>query len=417
MKFNPFTPTRIVGPGMFSGRYEELKAIEQFLYQAKHNNPQHFLIQGERGIGKSSLFLYVEALAGGTIPGVEGENFKFVTISIDLGGCLSDIDILRALARGAKRAFADLDVLTEKGKKLFDWLTNWEVLGVKFGKNPEDYDFQNLTDDLVYQIGLVLKDVDFDHDGLLILIDEADQPPDAANLGMFVKLFTERLTKQGSNNVALGLAGLPVVLTRLKNSHESTPRLFHTMLLEPLENDERKRVLEIGLENAQERNHNETKVTPNAANLIASLSEGYPHFVQQFAYSSFEADKDDMIDTSDVEEGAFAENGAIHQLGRKYFDEMYYGRIGSDDYRKVLNTMADFGDAWITRKQLIKDSKLKDGTVSNAINALKARDIIVVDDAKQGRYRLPSKSFAAWINAIKTVGARTQTDPSLFDEN
>jgi len=67
MKFNPFKPNSIVTPGMFSGRAHELRAIEQCLYQAKHGNPQHFLLEGERGIGKSSLLLFVHQLANGTI--------------------------------------------------------------------------------------------------------------------------------------------------------------------------------------------------------------------------------------------------------------------------------------------------------------------------------------------------------------
>ena len=48
---------------MFTGRLVELHTIEQSLFQAKNGNPQHFLIEGERGIGKSSLLLLAEILA------------------------------------------------------------------------------------------------------------------------------------------------------------------------------------------------------------------------------------------------------------------------------------------------------------------------------------------------------------------
>jgi hypothetical protein len=56
VKFNPFQPNKIVAPGMFAGRLPEINSIEQALFQAKNGNPQHFLLQGERGIGKLSLF-------------------------------------------------------------------------------------------------------------------------------------------------------------------------------------------------------------------------------------------------------------------------------------------------------------------------------------------------------------------------
>lgn len=137
--------------------------------------------------------------------------------------------------------------------------------------------------------------------------------------------------------------------------------------------------------------------------LIADMSEGYPHFVQQFAYSAFEEDKDNEISESDVLLGAHKENGALSQLGAKYFNELYYGRIGSNDYRLVLNAMAEFSDAWIHRKLITKQSGVKETTVNNALNAMKARNIILVDETRAGYYRLPTKSFAAWINAIKSI--------------
>lgn len=55
LKYNTFRPNNIITPGMFVGRLEEINAIERCLFQAKNGNPQHFLVQGERGIGKSSL--------------------------------------------------------------------------------------------------------------------------------------------------------------------------------------------------------------------------------------------------------------------------------------------------------------------------------------------------------------------------
>ena len=67
----------MVGPGMFVGRGDEIRTVEKCLYQAKNGNPQHFLIQGERGIGKSSLFLYVKATAAQGRAMASGTTFDF----------------------------------------------------------------------------------------------------------------------------------------------------------------------------------------------------------------------------------------------------------------------------------------------------------------------------------------------------
>jgi hypothetical protein len=234
-------------------------------------------------------------------------------------------------------------------------------------------------------------------------------------LGEFCKNFTERLSRKSCNNVVLGLAGLPTLLSKLRDSHESSPRLFTTMLLEPLLPQERIAVIERGIADANKKNAVQTAITESAKQLISDLSEGYPHFLQQFAFSAFQQDLDDTIDRIDVLNGAFEENGALSQLGAKYFTEMYHLKIASDDYRHVLNTMAVYSDQWVSRRHLIEQSGLPKSTVTNALNALKARNIIVSDDSRKGRgfYRLPTKSFAAWINAIKSASAQAQESGSI----
>lgn len=101
MKFNPFRPDGMVAPGMFTGRLEEIEAIEQSLFQAKNGNPHHFLIQGERGIGKSSLFFYVQIMASGDSRPPR-PSLKFITVSVDLIGAETQFDIIRCVGRGLK---------------------------------------------------------------------------------------------------------------------------------------------------------------------------------------------------------------------------------------------------------------------------------------------------------------------------
>lgn len=174
--------------------------------------------------------------------------------------------------------------------------------------------------------------------------------------------------------------------------------------------------VERGLETARQKNGFETAITDEAMTLLCELSEGYPHFIQQFAYAAFATDTDNHIDVTDVIDGAFKENGAIAQLGQKYFNEMYFGRINSGEYRKVLDAMAKYSDGWVWRQTLVQEAGVKATTLNNALNTLKTKSIIVADDSRQGYYKLPTKSFAAWINAIRSVEAKSEDDASdLFE--
>ena len=173
-------------------------------------------------------------------------------------------------------------------------------------------------------------------------------------------------------------------------------------------------MVERGLQEAIEKNGFEVQITPDALDLIAELSEGYPHFIQQFSYCAFAQDDDNVIDSVDVVTGAYDENGALMQLGSKYFSEMYNARISSDDYREVLGTIAKYSDNWAARKDIIAESGVSESNVTNALNALKTRNIIIQDDSRRGFYRLPTKAFAAWINASRSVDIQTDGSPTLF---
>lgn len=406
MKFNPFRPNGMASPGMFSGRREELETVERCLFQTKHGNPQHFLIEGERGIGKSSLLLFVDLLASGGVEGISGENFRFLVVLADLGKCQTFFDVVRSVGVALRVALAKEEKLREAAKTVWEFLTNWEALGVKFKKDRPEEDEAMLIDGLVSSIVDVLARAGNSLDGVAILIDEADAPSEEAGLGSFTKLFSERLARTQCNRCVVGLAGLPSLLPKLRASHESSPRVFETMSLKPLEVSERWEVVERGLGEANRKNPNTTNVTDEAFDLLAHLSEGYPHFIQQFSYCAFEEDNDDIIDAADVVNGAFKENGALAQLGHKYFSKMYFHQINSDNYRTVLNVMAKHGDEWSSRQDILAQARISDSNVNNALKALKEREIIIQDENRRGFYRLPTRSFAAWINAINSVEER-----------
>lgn len=400
MKFNPFVPFGIAFPGMFIGRFDEIEAIEQALFQTKNNNPQHLLISGERGIGKSSLLNYADLIARGEI-NVEALEFNFLTVSTDLAGVQTQGGIVKQIGRELKSKLRSHENLKEKAKLVWEFLSNWEILGVAYRGKEEEIDPDEALDDLVSLFVDISETRNFD--GIAVLLDEADTPPVEAGLGEFLKIVTERLAKRGCNDVLFLLAGQSILVQKLRDSHESSLRVFQVLTMQPLEPKERKNVVRVGIARANEENERKTKIDEEATDLLSDLSEGYPHFLQQFCYCAFDTDTDDAIDLKDVLHGASAENGAIDQLGAKYFSEMYYSKIWSDDYRRVLDFMAEHGDGWVARKSIIEGCEVSASNVDNALAALKKREIILADEARKGFYRLPTRSFATWITVVSST--------------
>lgn len=404
-RFNPFRPNSLVAPGMFAGRVRELLALEKVLSQTKRDNPLHFLIQGERGIGKSSLLLYVNWVASGKILSWEDQEYSFLTLGLSLEPTNSYTEILRRLASQLERATRSF--ITAKGVavKAWDFLKRFEVMGVKYNDRQGQFDPHELLDDLAYALNQVIIDLPQHIEAILITFDEADKPPSGANLGELAKLLTERLTNLGCGRVSLGLAGLPGVVRKLRDSHKSSPRLFQGIKLDTLLPEEREQVVQKGLADAEEKNGVRTTISEEAINWISNYSEGYPHFIQQYAYSAFDQDEDDDITEQDVIVGAMKPSGALDQLGTNYFHDLYFDQIRSDEYRHVLNAMAQHGTDWVTKQQIRQGVELKEHTLANAIAALKTRRIIIPQEGKKGSYRLPSKSFAVWIKVLNIAGS------------
>jgi predicted GTPase len=82
-KINPFRPNSPVNPGMFVGRLNESDKLENHLLQTLAGRPVNFLLTGERGIGKTSLLIYLKEIATGAIS-VQERNLSFLVIETDI---------------------------------------------------------------------------------------------------------------------------------------------------------------------------------------------------------------------------------------------------------------------------------------------------------------------------------------------
>ena len=401
-KYNPFKPGSIIHAGMFAGRLDEIKLLEKALLQTKRGNPSHFLIHGERGIGKSSLLLLISEMAVSNTPSVIlEEKFHFLTVNIELEPADEYRDLIRKVARELQRVLAANDEIKHKLMGVWEFITNWEVLGVKYKR--ESTPIEAMLEELSEKFICVAKGLGEEWSGIYLFIDEADKPVSGAGLGEFVKVFSERLTKRGVSNVGLGVIGISDVISKMRDSHASSVRIFTPIPLRPLIPIDRRRVVTSGLEEANRKNEIQTKATDEALDMISVYSEGYPYFIQQYAFSVFDHDTDDLIDKDDVVEALTKENGALQLLGQRYFENMYTDEIRSDDYRKVLQVIAKRMPESSTRRQILEESGLRPHTVNNALTALKKRGTLVPESGVDGVFRLPSQSFAAWIQAFKII--------------
>ena len=399
---------------MFVGRLAEIERLETHLLQTVSGNPSNFLIIGERGIGKSSLLNYFKWVAAGDLR-LADTQVRFLVIDTDIEPATNQLALVQKIELGLRRSLGTTEPARHFLRTAWEFLQRVEAGGVRLHKADAAQDVSVLIEEFAYSLAETTNRITSEseasalfgtrYDGVLILVVEADNSSQDLRLGSFLKLLLERVHRRGCDRVMVGLAGLPSVRQILAEGHASSPRLFDSVHLGRLTPQEVSRVIDLALEQAEKDNGIRCGITSGGRGLLTSLSEGYPHFIQQFGFSAFDTDRDDEIDDTDVLNGALGRMGALELIGDRYYRDDFYNKIQGESYRQVLRIMAEQLDGWVARKQLREKFRGKDSVLNNAIKALRDRHIILSKEGERGVYRLQHKGFALWIK-LKT------TDPS-----
>jgi hypothetical protein len=408
-KVNPFKPNSPVPPGMFAGRLNEIELLENGLYQTKNGNSSNFLIIGERGIGKSSLLSLLKPTTSGNIESTDYGKFNFIVINTVISNKSTLTSFIKLIDRNLKRELGKIEKVKDFLDDTWSFVQRLKIMDSGIGAARRNDEMDLIIDDFAYSLSETCKRINNPNkgeeskDGLVFFVDEADNACPELHIGYFFKVVTELLQQNGCDNVMFIVAGLPDVVEKLSLSHESSIRIFTQIEVKELKPDDRKYVINRGLEVGNEINSEKTTITSLATNMISTLSEGYPHFIQQFAYSAFEANTDGEISEEDVAEGAFKKGGALDAIGSRYYQSAYNEQIKSDEYREVLAIMAENMNSWIKKSEIRAKFSGNDHTVGDALKALTARKIILKNPSKIGEYRLQQRGFALW---IKLFGQR-----------
>lgn len=402
-RINPFKPNSPVPTAMFAGRYDEILALEKGLFQTKHGQPCNFMITGDRGIGKSSLLLYLKHVSNGAFESLKHGNFDFVSISVPVSDKLDIVTLVKLIERNISRELGKIESVRSFLTETWSFVQRLRVMDSGISAAEQDSEAELQIDNFAYSLAETCKRVinpergEKKKDGILFLFDECDNAAPALRIGYFFKTVTEALQRHECNNLMFIIAGLPDTPEKLSKSHESSVRIFNHMKIDELGVADREYVIDKGLEEGNRINMEKTTIAPDARKMISVLSEGYPHFIQQFSYSAFDIDADGEISNDDVLDAAFKTGGAVDAIGSRYYENDFYDRIKSDEYRQVLGIMAEKMNAWTTKAEIREKFTGDETTLTNALQALTSRKIILKNSAKMGEYRLQQRGFAIWI--------------------
>lgn len=292
---NPFAPGAGTPPPALVGRDTTIEASDIALQRLRSGRAsQHQMITGLRGVGKTVLLGKLAGLS-------QHHGYRVIRIEA-VGGD----DTLRSLLRQARRILEDLD----KSQKVTRALRSIESVGLtlmgtglSMERSAASPDREALAD-VITDLATAAASHDL---GVAIAIDEAQM---VASNDLRRLLAGVHRCGQEALPLACILAGLPNLMGHVAKAATYAERMFTVAELGALSPDQVREAVvqpsaEIGVEWSSQ-----------AANAIVDRSDGFPFFVQTWAYHTWNSAHDEPISAADVER---AVPHAEHALDAGFF--------------------------------------------------------------------------------------------------
>lgn len=287
---NPYAPGAGTPPPALVGRDQVIANTDIALRRLQSSrSSQHLLVTGLRGVGKTVLLGKLATLA---------EHVGYRVIRVE---ALTGDDTLRSILRQARRIVEEL----EGGESVARALRSIESVsltvagtGLSVGRKVATPDRDALTD-VVTDVAAAASEDDL---GIMLALDEA-QMMDRDDLRRLLA-GVHRCGQDGLPLYCL-LAGLPNLIGEVAKAATYAERMFSVEDLGPLSPDQ---VVQAIVEPAQEIG---VSWSPAAAEMVVDNSDGFPFFVQTWAYHVWNVAADDPISATDVERAMFNANHAL----------------------------------------------------------------------------------------------------------
>jgi len=364
-------------PQKFVGRERELKELERNYQQTLQGNPEHTILYGQYGIGKTSLLIETEKRLK-----------KANTIRISLFPTEDITEICDTILREAQ---AQLNlkpkILRERLEALdFTFLGT----GAKITLGPVKMNPQSALKGVVSEIyDEAIKKGKNGKDTLVLLFDDLHEITGATG-GRILSILSNVLTilNQQGKNIMFVATGAHDIFQRIRSIHESTVRIFHPLEILPFTKNET-------IMAVNDAAQPEGKVfEKTVVNKIHSVSSGIPYYIQILGYYSFqlaEAECKNKITLSLFNRGF---QMALDDLARRKFRDLY--ETCTPEERVILRIFTETKEKEIPFTQIDRKTKINPSVY---LKRLTENNILI--KTRRGVYSLQDQMFKEYLQTYK----------------
>ena len=387
-KESPFSPGRPVQPEYFVARTKELQRLERAIKQTVSGRNENVFVTGPRGIGKSSLALFLRHLAE--------KEYSLIGSHCYLGGVRSLEEMMGIIFQRLLQDCTDKSLLDKLKEGFSTYIKGVTLFGVGLEFTKDKSQLRTLVDNFLPVLRQVYEQsLTSNKKGLVLILDDMNGITDVPQFSQYLKSFVDGLaTSRKPLPLLLVLVGLPERRDELIKHQPSIARIFDIVELSLMSEDESQDFFQ---EMFKKQN---ITVAEKALSLMVELSGGYPMLLHDVGDAVFWQDTDNHISETDAKQGIME---AARIVGRKYIDTKISKVLRSETYSSILWEMGKklpLG-ATFRRQELLKAVGEKEKkNLDNFLNRIKKLGL--VDDAEvRGEYTFvnPLYHLYLWFEA------------------
>ncbi len=332
---SPFYPGHPVPPEFFVGRQAQIdRILQRGVGQVAAGKPVSMFIQGEYGIGKSSIANLVQRIAA--------KQHSLYPIYVTLGGAHTVQEMAASLLEATVRSEGYETTNTEKVR---GWLAKYigkqSLFGVSLNLKALQQDAPNLATPLAlleFLAQLIERLKDTGVKGVFLVLDEINGIAADPQFAQFIKgLVDANMLARSPVPLLLMLCGVEQRRRDMIQKHPPVDRIFDILDIEPMSKPEMEEFFQSAFAAV------DVAMTKEALDLFTFVSAGFPKIMHVVGDAGFWTNQDATLDLQDAQQ---AVTQAADEVGKKFVEAQVYAALRSSDYRTLLGKIATAGDTF-----------------------------------------------------------------------
>ncbi len=327
---SPFYPGQPVPVELFIGRSGQIEHIlKRGAAQAAAGKPVSLFIQGEYGIGKSSIAGYVQYVAE--------KEYGLHSIYAALGGCETLEDV------GAKVLEATVlsgGLNPSRSEQVRDWLAKYigeqNFFGFTVHAEALKKDASTIASGMLPFLGEVHRRMkESGTKGVFLVLDEINGITSNPKFSHMIKSLVDmNALSREPVPLLLMLCGVEERRREMIRHHQPVDRIFDVIEIEPMGKQEMRDFFVRAYESVG------LKVEEEALQHLVHYSAGFPKIMHLVGDNAYWVDRDGIVDKQDALQGVVL---SAEEVGRKYVDQQVYRALRSADYHSIFKKIAKLG--------------------------------------------------------------------------